>query len=99
MFSASSGGVTANCYEVFYADIPYLRSVPSAYDEQYDPHYGTVTYYPASEVKRLIEEKWDITLSDDPGKWIKPVTQVGRAALPEFLSKRKSRGRFYKNAE
>ncbi len=73
MFSASSGGVTANCYEVFYADIPYLRSVPSAYDEQYDPHYGTVTYYPASEVKRLIEEKWDITLSDDPGKWIKPV--------------------------
>lgn len=73
MFSASTGGCTANCGEVFYADIPYLISVPSDYDEQYDPHYGTVTYYPASEVKRLIETEYNITLSDDPGKWIQPV--------------------------
>lgn len=73
MFSASTGGCTANCGEVFYADIPYLISVPSDYDEQYDPHYGTVTYYPASEVKRLIEAEYKITLSDDPGKWIQPV--------------------------
>ncbi len=73
MFSASTGGCTANCGEVFYTDIPYLISVPSDYDEQYDPHYGTVTYYPASEVKRLIEAEYNITLSDDPGKWIQPV--------------------------
>lgn len=73
MFSASTGGCTANCGEVFYADIPYLISVPSEYDEQYDPHYGTVTYYPASEVKRLIENEYKITLSDDAGKWIQPV--------------------------
>lgn len=72
MFSASTGGCTANCGEVFYADIPYLISVSSDYDELYDPHYGTVTYYPASEVKRLIETEFDITLSDDPGKWIQP---------------------------
>lgn len=79
MFSASTGGCTANCGEVFYADIPYLISVPSDYDEQYDPHYGTVTYYPASEVKRLIEAEYKITLSDDPGKWIQPTysTQTG----------------------
>ena len=73
MFSASTGGCTANCGEVFYADIPYLISVPSEYDEQFDPHYGTVTYYPASEVKRLIEAEYQITLSDDAGKWIQPV--------------------------
>ncbi len=72
MFSASTGGCTANCGEVFYADIPYLISVPSDYDEAYDPHYGTVTYYPASEVKRLIEGEYNIRLSDDPGKWIQP---------------------------
>lgn len=79
MFSASTGGCTANCGEVFYADIPYLISVPSDYDEMYDPHYGTVTYYPASEVKRLIESEYKITLSDDPGNWIQPVysTQTG----------------------
>ncbi len=73
MFSASTGGCSANCGEVFYADIPYLISVPSDYDEAYDPHYGTVTYYPASEVKRLIEGEYNIKLSDDPGKWIQPV--------------------------
>lgn len=72
MFSASSGGCSANCGEVFYADIPYLISVPSDYDEAYDPHYGTITYYPASEVKRLIEGEYNIKLSDDPGKWIQP---------------------------
>ncbi|MCM1507573.1 MAG: sporulation protein [Ruminococcus flavefaciens] len=79
MFSASTGGCTANCGEVFYADIPYLISVPSDYDELYDPHYGTVTYYPASEVKRLIEAEYKITLSDDPGNWIQPTysTQTG----------------------
>lgn len=73
MFSASTGGCTANCGEVFYSDVPYLISVPSDYDEQYDPHYGTVTYYPSSEVKRLIEGEYGITLSDDPTKWIQPL--------------------------
>ena len=29
MFSASCAGCSANCYEVFVADYPYLRSVPS----------------------------------------------------------------------
>lgn len=73
MFSASSGGCTANCRDVFYADIPYLISVPSEFDEVYDPHYGTVTYYPASEVKRKIEKEYNIKLSDDAGKWIQPI--------------------------
>lgn len=69
MFCASSGGSTANCYEVFTDDIPYLRSVPSDYDADYDPHYGTVKYISSSEVKRLVEAKYGITLSGDPSNW------------------------------
>ncbi|MDE6034322.1 MAG: sporulation protein [Ruminococcus sp.] len=73
MFSASTGGCTANCGEIFYGDIPYLISVPSEFDAQYDPHYGTVMYYPATEVKRLIETEYNITLSEDPNNWIEPL--------------------------
>ena len=32
------------------------------------------------------------------GKWIKPVTNVGRAALPKFLEKRRARGRLRRSA-
>lgn len=69
VFSASTGGATANCYDVFSNDIPYLRSVPSEYDASYDPHYGTVKYIAASEVKRLVEARYGITLSDNPENW------------------------------
>jgi hypothetical protein len=73
MFSASCAGCSANCCEVFYADYPYLRSVPSEYDEQFDPHWGTVTYIDAAEVKSMIEAKYGIKLSSDPNNWIQPV--------------------------
>ena len=73
VFSASSGGCSANCYEVFYADYPYLRSVPSDYDAAFDPHWGTVTYMSAETVKKKLETAYKITLSDDPGNWIQPV--------------------------
>ncbi len=73
MFSASSGGITANCYEVFWADLPYLRSVSSDYDAALDPHYGTVTYFTDTYIKNMIERKYEIKLSPDPGNWIKPI--------------------------
>lgn len=73
VFSASSGGCSANCYEVFYADYPYLRSVPSDFDAAFDPHWGTVTYMSAEDVKKKLETLYSITLSDDPGNWIQPV--------------------------
>ncbi|MCR5601483.1 MAG: sporulation protein [Ruminococcus sp.] len=73
VFSASSGGCSANCYEVFYADYPYLRSVPSDYDAAFDPHWGTVTYMDAATVKKKLEAAYHITLSDDPDNWIQPV--------------------------
>lgn len=73
VFSASCGGCSANCYEVFYADYPYLRSASSDYDAAYDPHYGTVTYMSAESVRKKLETAYGITLSDDPGQWIQPV--------------------------
>lgn len=72
MFSASSGGCSANCYEVFYADIPYLRSVSSDYDAGFDPHYGTVTYMSEDYVRSKIQAAYGITLSNDPSTWIQP---------------------------
>ncbi|MDE6521062.1 MAG: sporulation protein [Ruminococcus sp.] len=72
MFSASSGGITANCYEVFYSDLPYLRSVSSDYDTAYDPHYGTVTYIDDFQLRNMIQEAYGIELSDNPNNWIKP---------------------------
>lgn len=72
MFSASSGGITANCSEVFYSSPPYLRSVSSDYDTAYDPHYGTVTYVDDFQLRNMIEAAYEIELSDNPQNWIKP---------------------------
>ncbi|MBR2283259.1 MAG: sporulation protein [Ruminococcus sp.] len=72
MFSASSGGITANCYEVFYADLPYLRSVSADYDAVFDPHYGTVTYIDDFQIRNMIQGVYGIKLSDDPSRWIQP---------------------------
>lgn len=72
MFSASSGGITANCDEVFWADLPYLRSVSSDYDACYDPHYGTVTYVDDFQLRNMIEKAYNIKLSDEPARWIQP---------------------------
>lgn len=70
MFSASSGGSSASCYDIFYQDIPYLRSVPCEYDSSCDPHYGTATVISAAEVKLDLESCLGITLSDDPNNWV-----------------------------
>lgn len=70
MFGASSGGITANCYDVFSADLPYLRSVISEYDAQYDPYWGEVTYFSIEEMRNLLQTAYGITLSSDPTSWI-----------------------------
>lgn len=70
MFYASSGGITANCYDVFVADIPYLRSVSAEYDALYDPHYGDVVYFSIEELRRKLERAYGIKLSANPENWI-----------------------------
>lgn len=85
MFYASSGGCTANCYEVFYQDLPYLVSVPSDYDGAYDPHYGTVTYINEKTLKSKIEAAYGITLSDNPYNWIQPVYSDATGYITDIL--------------
>lgn len=85
MFSASSGGCSANCYEVFYQDVPYLRSVVSEYDGGYDPHYGTVTYFTENEMREMIEDQYNIKLSKDPTKWIQPIYSKETGYITEIL--------------
>lgn len=77
MFSASSGGSTANCYDIFYEDIPYLRSVYCEYDAECDPHYGSVEVISADQVRAELESNLGITLSDDPTNWISIVESDG----------------------
>lgn len=77
MFCASSGGSTASCYDIFYQDIPYLRSVYCEYDSECDPHYGTVEVISADEVRADLESALGITLSDDPSNWISVIEGDG----------------------
>ncbi len=70
MFYASSGGITANCNDVFTADIPYLRSVVSEYDAAYDPHYGEVTYFSVDQLKNRLQSAYGIQLSNNPENWL-----------------------------
>lgn len=85
MFYASSGGCTANCYEIFYQDIPYLTSVPSDYDGAYDPHFGTVTYINEKTLKSKIEAAYGITLSDNPYNWIQPIYSDETGYITDIL--------------
>lgn len=77
MFYASSGGITANCYDVFSADLPYLRSVSSDFDASYDPHYGDVVYYSVEQLRRKLQNAYGITLSSNPENWIRIVEGNG----------------------
>ena len=77
MFYASCGGLTANCYDIFNADLPYLRSVSSDYDEGYDPHWGDVKYYTIDEVRSRIQNAYNITLSSNPNNWIQTIEGNG----------------------
>lgn len=70
-FSASTGGVTCSSKNVWGGDRPYLQSVRNDFDHLDAKNYGRVTTYTADEVRRKIESKTDIKLSDDCENWIK----------------------------
>ena len=70
VFSASSGGYTANSYDVFRTNYPYLISVPCEYDAAYDPHYGSVTYMSIEEVRSRLQGAYGVALSGNAYSWI-----------------------------
>jgi peptidoglycan hydrolase-like amidase len=69
-FYASSGGATASCRDIFYADLPYLSSVTVRHDESSDPHYNTSKVFSSSELKSKLESIYHVTLSGNPYEWI-----------------------------
>ncbi len=76
-FYASSGGTTASCKDVFYDDIPYLRSVACDVDAAYDPNYGLVTAISVDTLRTRIQNKYNITLSSNYCNWIQLVEGDG----------------------
>lgn len=69
-YSASSGGATADSYDVFRVDYPYLVSLPCDFDSTYDPYFGEVTYLTTEEVRQKLESTYAMKLSDDVSNWI-----------------------------
>lgn len=77
MFGASCGGITADSYDIFQMNLPYLRSVSSDYDAEHDPHYGDVVYMPIEEVRSRIENAYQIHLSENPENWMQLIQGNG----------------------
>ena len=71
MFYASSADYTASCKDVFYMDIPYLRSQPVKHDQSSDPHYNCTKVFSASQLKSTLERAYRVKLSGTPYDWIK----------------------------
>ena len=69
-FYASSGGATASCKDVFFADLPYLTSVPVRHDESSDPHYNSHKIFSASALKSKLQNTYHVTLTGNPYDWI-----------------------------
>lgn len=73
-YCAATAGVTCSSENVWGGDREYLQSVVSEYDFLDTDNYGRVTTYTVEELKKKIESKTDITLSDDYENWIKILT-------------------------
>lgn len=69
-FSASTGGVTCSSENVWGGERPYLVSVVNEYDYLDTKNYGRVTTYTVDELRKKIESKTDIKLSDNYENWI-----------------------------
>ncbi len=70
-YSASTGGVTCSSENVWGGERPYLVSVRNDFDHLDEKNYGRVTTYTADEVRKKIESKTNIRLSDDCENWIR----------------------------
>ncbi|MDO4156800.1 MAG: SpoIID/LytB domain-containing protein [Oscillospiraceae bacterium] len=70
VYSASSGGYTANASDVFGVHYDYLVSVPCVYDALYDPHYGDVVYFSQEEIRNRLQSAYGIVLSNNPAVWM-----------------------------
>lgn len=73
VFCASTAGNTASSASVWGGSLPYLTGVTSEFDK-YDPNYGVKRSFTAKELKRIIEAKTNIELSNsDVENWFEIV--------------------------
>lgn len=71
MFSASSAGCTASSKDIFYQDLPYLRSHPVKHDESSDPHFNSTKVFSAAQLKSRLERAYKVKLTGTPYDWLK----------------------------
>ncbi|MDR0222431.1 MAG: SpoIID/LytB domain-containing protein [Oscillospiraceae bacterium] len=71
VFSASSAGYSSSAANVWGEDLPYLKSVKCAFDEEYDPNYGLTKVFTSNEVMLKVLKETGIELSGDPAGWFK----------------------------
>ena len=71
MFYASSADYTASCRDIFYMDIPYLRSQPVKHDQSSDPNYNCTKVFQTAKLKALLEKAYRVKLSGTPYDWLK----------------------------
>lgn len=71
MFSASSGGNTASCQDIFGVSYPYLQSFPVKHDNTADPNFHCSMVFSKSELKAKLEMLYGVKLSGTPDEWIK----------------------------
>lgn len=68
VYSASTAGRTNSSQSIWGVSYPYLQSVVSKYDSK-DPHWNVKTTVSKEKVKKILEAKIGMKLSDNPMKW------------------------------
>jgi len=69
-YCASTGGATANSKDVWSGGYDYLVSVESKYDNLANGiYYKSTKTFTEAEIRKLIEDKTNITLSNNPSNW------------------------------
>ena len=78
MYSASSAGYSASAVNVWGIDVPYLRSVQTDFDKQFDPNWGLKKSFSSAEISRRVKDVTGIELEGDPADWLKVLTYVDK---------------------
>ncbi len=73
VYFATSAGMTAACKNIWTADLPYLTPVESKYDSEVSGYKKTKTIS-EEDMKRKLEDNFDVKLSNNPENWIKIIS-------------------------
>lgn len=84
VFCASTAGNTTSSASVWGGSLPYLKGVTSEYD-YLDPNYGVKRTFTAAQLKRIIESKTNIKLSNsDVENWFEIVNYTNGKYVGEI---------------